>query len=225
MFLSPLLGFVLGFIIMAVLYICCETSGPSRVNAFFGKAQMFSAAAMGFMHGTNDAQKTMGIIALVLLAGTKAGQLRHPAGIGSPFCILPNRRLANNLEIALWIKSPAPSPWPRGTAVGGWRIIRTLGHKMVKLHPDQRICRRSQFRNRHRRRLAPGHSRFHHAQHFRLHHGRRLRQTFQRHQMDRRRAHGLGVDFHHSRGGGDRLRPGSAYANGRLCALNAIFKS
>ena len=80
MFLSPLLGFVLGFIIMAALYITLRNKRPTRVNAFFGKAQIFSAGAMGFMHGTNDAQKTMGIIALVLLAGTKAGHLADLPG-------------------------------------------------------------------------------------------------------------------------------------------------
>ncbi len=62
MILSPALGFVLGFLLMAALYILLQNQLPSRVNALFGVAQMFSAGAMGFMHGTNDAQKTMGII-------------------------------------------------------------------------------------------------------------------------------------------------------------------
>ncbi len=58
----------------------CGTQRPSKVNAFFGVAQMFSAGAMGVMHGTNDAQKTMGIIALALLAATKAGTFDHLPG-------------------------------------------------------------------------------------------------------------------------------------------------
>jgi inorganic phosphate transporter, PiT family len=134
MFLSPLLGFVMGFIIMAVLYISLRNKRPSRVNAFFGKAQVFSAGAMGFMHGTNDAQKTMGIIALVLLAGTKAGQLASlPHWLS--FLITPEPPAGKTLEIALWIKISCALVMACGTAVGGWRIIKTLGHKMVKLHP------------------------------------------------------------------------------------------
>src|SRR5712672_2770354 len=67
---SPLAGLILGFALMAFLYIVLRNARPLRVNRFFGWAQMASAGAMGFMHGTNDAQKTMGIIALTLLAAT-----------------------------------------------------------------------------------------------------------------------------------------------------------
>jgi PiT family inorganic phosphate transporter len=104
------------------------------VNAFFGKAQIFSAGAMGFMHGTNDAQKTMGIIALVLLAGTKAGHFGDLPGWLS-FLKTPEPPPGKSLDIALWIKVVCALTMASGTAVGGWRIIRTLGHKMVKLHP------------------------------------------------------------------------------------------
>ncbi|MDB6064661.1 MAG: pitH [Pedosphaera sp.] len=128
MFLSPLVGFVLGFIIMAVLYISFRNSRPSKVNSFFGIAQMFSAGGMGFMHGTNDAQKTMGIIALVLLAGTKAG---HFANLPRWLSFLQTPEPV----IALWVKVTCALVMAAGTAVGGWRIIKTLGHKMVKLHP------------------------------------------------------------------------------------------
>jgi len=134
MFLSPLVGFILGFIIMAGLYLSLRNQSPLRVNAFFGKAQMFSAAAMGFMHGTNDAQKTMGIIALVLLGATKAGQLDHLPSFLS-FLHTPEPPAGTSLEIALWIKVTCALTMAAGTAVGGWRIIRTLGHRMVKLHP------------------------------------------------------------------------------------------
>jgi PiT family inorganic phosphate transporter len=134
MVLSPAAGFVLGFLIMALLYFTLQNQQPFRVNAFFGKAQMFSAGAMGFMHGTNDAQKTMGIIALVLLAGTKAGQLD---GIPSwlSFLHTPEPAPGKSLDIALWIKVVCALTMCAGTAVGGWRIIKTLGHRMVKLHP------------------------------------------------------------------------------------------
>jgi PiT family inorganic phosphate transporter len=134
MFLSPLVGFVLGFIIMASLYIALRNARPSRVNSFFGVAQMFSAGGMGFMHGTNDAQKTMGIIALVLLAGTRAGHFVDlPQWLS--FLHTPEPKPGKDLEIALWIKVTCAFVMAAGTAVGGWRIIKTLGHKMVKLHP------------------------------------------------------------------------------------------
>jgi len=131
---SPIAGLVLGFTVMALLYILLRNARPVRVNRFFGRAQMCSAAAMGFMHGTNDAQKTMGIIALTLLAATKAGQLQGlPGWLG--FLHTPEPSAGKELEIALWIKVVCALTMAAGTAVGGWRIIKTLGHKMVKLHP------------------------------------------------------------------------------------------
>jgi inorganic phosphate transporter, PiT family len=134
MFTSPLLGFVLGFIIMTLLYVALRKQRPSKVNSFFGKAQIFSAGAMGFMHGTNDAQKTMGIIALSLLAGTRSGDLNNLPGWLS-FLHTPEPAAGKDMEIAMWIKVSCALTMAAGTAVGGWRIIRTLGHKMVKLHP------------------------------------------------------------------------------------------
>jgi PiT family inorganic phosphate transporter len=107
---------------------------PLKVNRFFGVAQIFSAGGMGLMHGTNDAQKTMGIIALTLLAATKAGQLENLPGWLS-FLHTPEPAATHDFEIALWIKVTCALTMAAGTAVGGWRIIRTLGHRMVKLHP------------------------------------------------------------------------------------------
>ncbi len=134
MFTSPLAGFVLGFLIMAALYITLRNQRPSKVNGFFGKAQVYSAGAMGFMHGTNDAQKTMGIIALELVAGTRAGKFDALPGWLS-FLRTPETPAGAEMGIALWIKVTCALVMAAGTAVGGWRIIRTLGHKMVKLHP------------------------------------------------------------------------------------------
>jgi PiT family inorganic phosphate transporter len=131
---SPIAGFILGFILMALLYITLRDMRPLKVNRFFGRAQMLSAAAMGFMHGTNDAQKTMGIIALTLLAATQAGQLGGLPGWLS-FLHTPTPPPGKDMEIALWIKVVCALTMCAGTAVGGWRIIKTLGHKMVKLHP------------------------------------------------------------------------------------------
>ncbi|PYJ02575.1 MAG: inorganic phosphate transporter [Verrucomicrobia bacterium] len=131
---SPIAGLILGFLVMALLYVLLRNVRPLTVNRFFGKAQMCSAGAMGFMHGTNDAQKTMGIIALTLLAATKAGHLQNlPGWLG--FLRTPEPAPGKDMEIALWIKVTCALTMCAGTAVGGWRIIKTLGHKMVKLHP------------------------------------------------------------------------------------------
>lgn len=134
MITSPIAGLVLGFILMALLYILLRNARPLKVNRFFGVAQIFSAASMGVMHGTNDAQKTMGIIALTLLAATQAGQLANlPSWLG--FLRTPAPLPGKEVEIAVWIKVVCALTMAAGTAVGGWRIIRTLGHKLVKLHP------------------------------------------------------------------------------------------
>jgi PiT family inorganic phosphate transporter len=132
MITSPLAGLVLGFIIMGLLYFFLQNKRPQRVNRFFGVAQIFSAASMGLMHGTNDAQKTMGIIALTLLGATATHQFDH---LPSWLSFLRTEQHGKELEIALWIKIVCALTMASGTAVGGWRIIRTLGHKMVKLHP------------------------------------------------------------------------------------------
>jgi PiT family inorganic phosphate transporter len=134
MFASPLTGFVLGFIIMAVLYALLRNWKPRWVNAVFGRAQMFSAAGMGFMHGTNDAQKTMGIIALALAAGTANGRLDGVPDWLSFLRIAPPEP-GHDLPIAAWIKVTCALVMAAGTAAGGWRIIKTLGHKMVRLQP------------------------------------------------------------------------------------------
>jgi PiT family inorganic phosphate transporter len=131
---SPIAGFILAFVVMALLYVLLRNARPLRVNRFFGRAQMFSAGAMGFMHGTNDAQKTMGIIALTLLAATRVGQLNNLPGWLS-FLHTPEPPPGKDMEIALWIKVTCAMVMAAGTALGGWRIIKTLGHKMVKLHP------------------------------------------------------------------------------------------
>lgn len=131
---SPMAGLCLGFLFMALLYLALRNARPLWVNRFFGVAQIFSAAGMGVMHGTNDAQKTMGIIALTLLAATKAG---HLAGLPHwlSFLRTPEPEPGKHLEIATWIKVTCALTMACGTAAGGWRIIKTLGHKMVKLHP------------------------------------------------------------------------------------------
>jgi PiT family inorganic phosphate transporter len=162
MITSPLVGFVVGFIVMGLLYFLLRNWRPVTVNRTFGKLQLFSAGYMGFAHGTNDAQKTMGIITLALVVATKSGLLiTAPAWLswlqtpeGTPAGYLPPAawvvtHLPTWLQfgyhpptfdpkaqfIPAWITTLCALTMCAGTAAGGWRIIRTLGHKMVKLHP------------------------------------------------------------------------------------------
>jgi inorganic phosphate transporter, PiT family len=146
MVVSPFLGFVLGFILMGALYALLgwlsNRSGYLRrfgrtpfVNSFFGKAQIVSASAMGLSHGMNDAQKSMGIIALALAGATAAGQFDH-LPVWLEWVRIPHDvKAAGGFPIPVWVKVLCALTMAAGTAGGGWRIIKTLGHKMVKLHP------------------------------------------------------------------------------------------
>ena len=128
MFTSPVMGFLVGALMMTGLYFLVVKWKPGFVSSFFGKAQLASAAYMGFSHGSNDAQKTMGIIALGLFSATKAGDLDQ----------LPNWLNwlhTPKFEVAVWVKIVCALTMAAGTAAGGWRIIKTLGHRVVKLHP------------------------------------------------------------------------------------------
>ncbi|ATC64654.1 inorganic phosphate transporter [Nibricoccus aquaticus] len=128
MILSPLAGFIIGALIMYILYAALRKATPRFVNKTFGKLQLVSAAWMGFSHGSNDAQKTMGIIALALFTGTKAGTLDNlPEWLS--FLRTPT------FDIHLWVVILCALTMAAGTAAGGWRIIKTMGHKMVKLQP------------------------------------------------------------------------------------------
>ncbi len=130
---SPVAGLLVGFIVMSSLYMLCLRWRPRTVSNTFGKLQIFSAGYMGFSHGQNDAQKTMGIIALALLAGTKSGELAH-APEWLHFLRIESLGPKSD-QIPIWIKITCALVMAAGTAAGGWRIIKTLGHKMVKLQP------------------------------------------------------------------------------------------
>jgi PiT family inorganic phosphate transporter len=136
MLTSPLVGFVGGFVLMTLLYFLLRNWRPVTVNRVFGKLQLCSAAYMGFAHGTNDAQKTMGIIALALVAGTSAGHFDSLPGWLS-FLKTAAPVTGQTLVIAIWIKILCALTMCAGTAAGGWRIIKTLGQKMVRIHPVQ----------------------------------------------------------------------------------------
>ena len=131
---SPICGFVVGFLVMGLLYFVLRKWRPVTVNHTFGKLQLLSSAYMGFSHGTNDAQKTMGIIALALMTATSQGIFAHlPPWLG--FLITPEPAPGEPLKIAKWIVVLCGLTMCAGTAGGGWRIIKTLGHKMVRIHP------------------------------------------------------------------------------------------
>jgi len=134
MIMSPILGLVCGFLIMGMLYFLLRNWRPARVNRTFGMLQLGSSSYMGISHGMNDAQKTMGIVALALLTATRTGMFDHVPGWLS-FLRASEPAPGKSLEIAAWIKALCALTMCAGTAVGGWRIIKTLGHKMVRLHP------------------------------------------------------------------------------------------
>ena len=128
MITSPVAGFIFGALLMFLLFVALQRFTPHFVHSLFGKLQIFSAAWMAHSHGTNDAQKTMGIITLALFTGTQGGSFDHlPASLSflkTPVFVLPK-----------WVIVLCAVTMAVGTAAGGWRIIRTLGHRMVKLQP------------------------------------------------------------------------------------------
>src|SRR5688572_23046581 len=128
MFSSPLAGFTIGLGIMGLLYVILRAWRPVTVNRVFGKLQLVSAGYMGFSHGLNDAQKTMGIITLGLVAATTGGAFNEaPEWLGF--------LQTTDSKPMIWVKVVCALTMAAGTAAGGWRIIKTLGHKMVKMQP------------------------------------------------------------------------------------------
>lgn len=133
MVLSPVAGLVLGFCLMNVIYWLVRYWRPSTVSRTFGSLQLISAGYMGHSHGMNDAQKTMGVIALALVAGTNAGALEN-APEWLSFLRIESLGEKNDF-IPTWIKVTCALVMAAGTAAGGWRIIKTMGHNMVRLQP------------------------------------------------------------------------------------------
>ncbi len=110
---SPLIGFILGFFLMLLLMWLFSRSTPSLVSNLFGRLQIISAAYMAFSHGSNDAQKTMGIITMALVS----------------YYNLPE------FHVPIWVIILCATAMAFGTTVGGWRIIKTLGIRLVHLKP------------------------------------------------------------------------------------------
>jgi inorganic phosphate transporter, PiT family len=112
---SPLIGLLLGYLLMIAILWAFRRARPAVLNTGFRRAQSLSTAAMAFSHGTQDAQKTMGVIALALVA---TGHL-------------------NGFEVPLWVILAAACAMGLGTLDGGWRVIRTLGNRITPLDPPR----------------------------------------------------------------------------------------
>ncbi len=124
--LSPLVGALLGFTLMVLVYWIFRRSSASKVDGFFRRGQLFSAAAFSLGHGGNDAQKTMGIITAVLTAGGVWGMAYNADGT------IP--------EVPTTVVLAAHAAIALGTLSGGWRIVRTMGTRISKLKPVGGFC-------------------------------------------------------------------------------------
>jgi PiT family inorganic phosphate transporter len=110
---SPLIAFTVGYIIMSLIRLIFRSGHHAKLNRRFRLMQVLTAAFQSFSHGTNDAQKTMGIITFALVAGG----------------------FQSTLDVQLWVKIVCAAAMALGTSVGGWKIIRTVGSKIIKLEP------------------------------------------------------------------------------------------
>jgi PiT family inorganic phosphate transporter len=110
---SPLIAFVVGFILMWIFKKVFARANPHQFNKRFRRTQILTTAFQAFSHGTNDAQKAMGIITFALVAGN----------------------YQTNLEVPLWVKISAATAMALGTSIGGWKIIKTMGTKIFKIEP------------------------------------------------------------------------------------------
>lgn len=111
--LSVIIGFAIGFIIMTLLNWILRKTRPATVTTIFSKLQIVSAAAMAFNHGSNDAQKSMGIITMALVSGS----------------VIPS------FSVPFWVKITCATAMALGTSIGGWKIIKTMGQNMARLAP------------------------------------------------------------------------------------------
>jgi PiT family inorganic phosphate transporter len=114
MVLAPLLGFVMGFAVMTLTLLTFRKATPGRVDRIFRRGQLLSAAAYSLGHGTNDAQKTMGIIAALLFT---------------------TGHLGPEFYVPFWVVMSAHAAIALGTLMGGWRIVKTMGMRITKLRP------------------------------------------------------------------------------------------
>lgn len=119
MLLSPVIGLVCGFLFMVAVLWICRKSSKSKVDNHFKRLQLISAGLFSLSHGMNDAQKTMGIITPLLFS------IGYFSASVDP----------NNLPVPFWVILSAHAAIALGTLAGGWRIVKTMGHRITKLRP------------------------------------------------------------------------------------------
>jgi len=130
--LSPLIGMLLGYFLMVLVYWLFRRTSPHKVDGVFRRAQLLSAAFFSLSHGANDAQKTMGIIVGLLVSAQayfagQTGWLRH-------------LYLRDTNTIPFWVEIGAYTAIALGTLFGGWRIVHTMGSRITKLRPVGGFC-------------------------------------------------------------------------------------
>jgi PiT family inorganic phosphate transporter len=116
---APLLGMIMAYIISVIVLHIVKNHSPSGVDRWFRRLQLLSASAFSLGHGGNDAQKSMGIIWVALIAAKK---------------------VAKDADIALWIVLSCHAAIALGTLFGGWRIVKTMGQRITKLKPFEGFC-------------------------------------------------------------------------------------
>jgi PiT family inorganic phosphate transporter len=112
--LSPILAFVVGYIVYSIFKVGFRNFNLTKTNRNFRLIQIFTAALQSYSHGTNDAQKSMGIITMALIA---------------------NQYLPQNADVPLWVQIGCAAAMGLGTSIGGWKIIKTVGGKIMKIRP------------------------------------------------------------------------------------------
>jgi inorganic phosphate transporter, PiT family len=127
--ISPTLGFILGSLMMVLVAWICRSQSPGATDKWFRRLQLCSAAAYSLGHGGNDAQKTAGIIWLLLMAATSAGVVGLPVWMQADKSHLPG-----------WVVIACYITIGLGTMFGGWRIVKTMGQKITKLKPVGGFC-------------------------------------------------------------------------------------
>jgi PiT family inorganic phosphate transporter len=118
MIAAPIIGLVLAYVFMVAIYWLFRGATPKKMDVYFRKLQLVSAAVYSYAHGTNDAQKTMGIITGVLVAG---GFLK-------------------TFQVPVWVILSAHAAIALGTLTGGWRIVHTMGARLTRLRPRSGFC-------------------------------------------------------------------------------------
>ncbi|MDQ1131756.1 phosphate/sulfate permease [Pseudoxanthomonas winnipegensis] len=221
---SPIAGFVLGVLVMLLLWAIIagmaraggtlrRLARPRWVNAFFGKAQIASAAYMGYAHGHNDAQKTMGIIALTLMGAQQTGALDD---LPPWLAFLHPQAGAGSADVALWIVLTCAVVMAAGTRLGRLEDHQDPRPQDGQAAPDPRFRGRDQLGHDPHRGGAFRHAGVDHAQHLHRDHGRGLRQESEGAEDRGDRAHRVGLDPDHPGRRGDRLWVAVGVAAGGL---------